>query len=75
MSKIKKYFYVYKIVHIETNEFYFGSRGCSCNPEEDKKYMGTMKTWKPDKTKLSKIILNEIFKTRDEAMLFEANFI
>jgi len=60
--------------HIETGEFYFGSRGCKCEPEEDIKYLGTMYVWKPDKSKLTKIILDK-FNTREEAYIHEAELI
>jgi len=64
------YHYVYKLVHIETLEFYIGSRSCNCHPSIDS-YLGSMKTWKPDKNKLIKTILKDDFKTREEAMEFE----
>lgn len=35
-----KNYYIYKLEHIETGEFYIGSRGCESKPEEDKKYLG-----------------------------------
>lgn len=68
-------FYIYKIEHIETKEFYFGSRGCKCKPDEDKKYLGSMYVWKPDKNKLTKTIISNKFKTRDDALIEEANLI
>lgn len=70
-----KNFYVYKLEHIETKEFYFGSRGCKCLPEEDVKYMGSMHTWKPDKSKLIKIIIETNFETRTDALIYEASLI
>jgi hypothetical protein len=70
-----KNYYVYKIEHIETGEFYIGSRGCICVPEEDKNYLGSMYVWKPDKNKLTKTILFKDFKTRESAVLKEAELI
>jgi hypothetical protein len=69
-----KYYYIYKLEHIETKEFYFGSRGCKCEPEKDNDYLGSMYIWKPDKTKLIKTII-KIFETREEAISKEADFI
>ena len=42
-EKIKKYHYVYRLDHIDTNEFYFGSRTSKYHPSVDK-YMGSMIT-------------------------------
>ena len=64
------YHYVYKLVHIETSEFYIGSRSCECHPSVDS-YLGSMQTWKPDKNKLIKVILEDDFNSREEAMIFE----
>lgn len=69
-----KYYYVYKLIHKETGEFYFGSRGSKYHPSMDK-YMGSMCAWNPDKTKLIKTILKDDFKTRNEATLFEVELI
>ena len=55
----KKYFYVYKLTLPETGEFYYGRRVCGCKPEDDTKYLGSMKTWKPDKSNLIKEIIKE----------------
>lgn len=72
--KDKKYFYVYLLVLPETGEFYYGSRGCNVEPSKDN-YKGSMNTWKPDKSILVKTIIKSDFKTRDEAILFEASLI
>jgi len=72
---MNKYYYVYKLEHIETNEFYFGSRTCNCLPELDIKYLGSMKTWKPDKTKLIKTIIKKDFLNITDALVFEAKII
>ncbi len=66
------YHYVYRVEHIETKEFYIGSRSSKKHPSLDS-YLGSMKTWKPDKTKLKKIILKDDFKTRDLAIIFESD--
>lgn len=68
--------YVYKITDPETNHYYFGSRSCEVNVEEDIEYMGSMKTWKPeDETRLLKEIIKDDFKTREEAIEFESSTI
>jgi len=69
-----KYNYVYRLDHIKTGEFYFGSRTSKYHPTIDE-YKGSMRTWKPDKTKLIKTILRYDFKTRKEAVLYEAELI
>ena len=58
------YYYVYKLVDLETNEFYIGSRSSKVDPNIDN-YMGSMKTWKPDKTKLSKFIIQSFNNIKD----------
>jgi len=68
------YHYVYKLINPETNEYYYGSRTSKNIPEQDK-YLGSMCTWKPDKTKLIKTIIKDDFITRNEAMLYEADLI
>lgn len=65
------YHYVYKLEHIETGEFYIGSRSSKKHPTLDS-YLGSMKTWKPDKTKLRKIIIKSDFPDRESAILFES---
>jgi hypothetical protein len=65
------YHYVYKLEHIETGEFYIGSRSSKRHPTLDN-YLGSMKIWKPDKTKLRKIILKSDFSYRESAILFES---
>ena len=65
------YHYVYKLEHIETGEFYIGSRSSKKHPSLDN-YLGSMKVWNPDKTKLKKIILKDDFIDRDSAIIFES---
>lgn len=65
------YHYVYRLDHIETGEFYIGSRSSKVHPSLDA-YLGSMSIWKPNKTKLKKIILKDDFENRDAAMKFEA---
>lgn len=63
--------YVYKITDTNTNHYYFGSRTCKCNPEDDN-YMGSMLTWDTTHSNLKKEILKSDFETRDEAVEYEA---
>ena len=65
------YHYVYRVEHIETGEYYIGSRSSKVHPSIDS-YLGSMKTWNPDKTKLRKIILREGFSNREGAIEFES---
>ena len=65
------YHYVYKLEHIETKQFYIGSRTSVKHPSLDS-YMGSMKTWTPDKTKLKKIIIKDDFDDRESATLYES---
>lgn len=62
--------YTYKVILPETNEYYIGVRSCKCLPEEDS-YMGSMKTWKVDKSKLIKHIYTT-FESREEANEWES---
>lgn len=68
------YHYVYKLIHTETKQYYIGSRTSRVLPADDN-YLGSMCVWKPDKSKLSKKILKDDFKTRDEALLYESKLI
>lgn len=68
-----KYHYVYKLTEPITHEFYYGVRTCNCKPSSDS-YMGSMVTWKPDKTILEKEVLKE-FKTRKSAEEYEVKLI
>lgn len=65
--------YTYLIREVETGEFYIGVRSCKCEPNTDK-YMGSMVTWKPNKSNLVKTILRE-FNSREEAMSVEDELI
>ena len=65
------YHYVYRIEHIETGEFYIGSRSSKKHPSLDN-YLGSMKVWNPDKTKLKKTILKDDFLDRESAIIFES---
>ncbi|MCK9574703.1 MAG: hypothetical protein M0R51_01855 [Clostridia bacterium] len=65
------YHYVYKVIHIETNQFYIGSRSSKVHPTLDS-YLGSMSVWKPDKTKLKKEIIKDDFICREDAIKFEA---
>jgi len=63
--------YVYKVIERETKQFYIGSRSCKCLPKEDINYLGSMCVWKPNKTKLEKIIIKQKFKNREDAIIYE----
>jgi hypothetical protein len=67
--------YVYKITDPVTGQFYYGSRSCECNPNDDV-YIGSPYTWKPeDKSRLVKEIIKSDFNTRDDAMQYESDII
>jgi hypothetical protein len=66
--------YVYKLEDVKTGEFYFGSRTCYCNIEDDR-YMGSPKIWKPNKSNLRKTIIESNFKSREGALLYEKDII
>lgn len=70
---MKKKYYVYEIKDKDTNQYYIGSRGCYCEVSEDK-YLGSPKTWKPNKNRLVKKIIS-LFETREEAINFEREMI
>jgi hypothetical protein len=55
-----KNFYVYKLTHPETGQFYFGSRGCSCDISVDP-YKGSMSGWKISKEE-KRSLIKEIIK-------------
>lgn len=67
------YFYVYMLEDLDGN-YYYGSRGSKVPPEEDS-YMGSMKTWKPNKFTLTKTILKSDFESRTDAYKFEYDLI
>ena len=69
---MKEYHYTYLLIDPVTGQFYIGSRTCKgVTPQEDVKYKGSMKAWKPeDKKRLVKTILRE-FPTRKDADLHE----
>jgi hypothetical protein len=69
------YHYVYKLELPETGEYYFGSRTSKVEPTKDVCYLGSMKSWKPDKKKLSKTILRFDFETRVECFRYERELI
>ena len=68
------YHYCYKLELKETGEYYFGSRTSKVIPECDK-YMGSMRTWKPEKCKLIKTILRNDFTSREDCILYERELI
>lgn len=68
------YHYVYKLEHIETGEYYFGSRTSKLHPTNDT-YFGSMKVWKPDKKLLFKTIIRDDFQNREDAIELEQKLI
>ena len=71
---MEKIHYVYRLEHLDTKEYYIGSRTCEVHPTLDS-YMGSMLSWKPDKKRLKKTIILSDFKSREECMLFERTLI
>lgn len=67
-------YYVYRVTHVDTGEFYIGSRQCECEPDEDP-YLGSFYTWKPDTSRLTKEVLESSFSNRDRAVEREAELI
>jgi hypothetical protein len=69
------YHYTYKLELPETNEYYFGSRTSKVEPTKDIHYLGSMKSWKPDKKKLIKTIIKSDFSNREECVKHERELI
>jgi len=69
------YHYVYKLELPETKEYYFGSRTSKVEPIKDVYYLGSMKSWKPDKKKLVKTIIRSDFENREECIRYERELI
>jgi hypothetical protein len=72
---MKKTYYAYKLTDKITNEFYYGSRGCFGKATDDTEYLGSMTTWKPNKSNLIKEIIRDDFSSRDELLQFERDII
>ena len=68
------YHYVYKLTEESTGNFYYGSRTCRCEPNDDS-YMGSMSTWKPNKKLLKKEIIKSDFISREDAIIEESKLI
>lgn len=68
------YHYTYKLTLPSTGEYYFGSRTCNVHPMYDN-YLGSMVTWKPDKTKLIKEIIKLDFDNRNACIQHERELI
>jgi hypothetical protein len=66
-----EFHYIYKLTNIHTGEFYYGSRTCKCNPNDDT-YMGSMKIWKPNKSDIIKEIILSNFNSREDALKAES---
>jgi len=60
-----EYHYTYMLTLEGSEEFYIGVRSCRCEIKDDN-YMGSMVTWKPDKSKLTKKIIS-IYNNRETA--------
>ena len=69
------YHYVYKLELPETKEYYFGSRTSKVEPIKAVYYLGSMKSWKPDKKKLVKTIIRSDFENREECIRYERELI
>lgn len=69
------YHYTYKLELPETKEYYFGSRTSKVKPTDDVYYMGSMKSWRPNKKKLVKTIIREDFNSREECIKHERELI
>lgn len=69
---MKKTYYAYKVTDKITNEFYYGSRSCYGSASKDSDYLGSMKTWNPNKQNLVKEIIKDDFISRDAAIEFES---
>jgi hypothetical protein len=60
------FYYLYKVTHKLTKEYYLGRRTTKNKPGEDTKYLGSM-TWDVDKSMLEKEILCEFSNIEDLA--------
>jgi hypothetical protein len=69
------YHYVYKLELPETGEYYFGSRTSKVEPNKDIYYLGSMKSWKPDKKTLVKTIIKFDFQDREQCISYERKLI
>ena len=70
--------YLYKIINIETNQYYIGVRSHK-DPQTDK-YMGSSSIWtkdwiKENKDILIKEIIDESFQTREDANIGEVDLL
>ena len=72
---MKRIHYIYIVEESVSGEFYIGSRSCNCESYEDVNYMGSMVVWKPNRNNLKKTILNDTYKTREEAIEAEIKLI
>jgi len=74
------YFYIYRIFHPETNEFYIGRRKSKLPPLEDP-YKGSSSSWYSQLSKsiikevLIKEILNDSYNSMEELAEAESNYI
>lgn len=68
-------FYVYKVIDVETKEYYIGSRKYKGDDPTKDKYLGSPYIWKPNISNLEKFILKCDFKNMTEAISYERNLI
>lgn len=74
---VKSLPYVYKLIHKETNKFYFGSRWANCLPADldlGKKYFTSSKEIKINFHEYNYEIIKQ-FDNKQEAFIFEQNLI
>ena len=73
------YHYTYLIINLINNKVYYGVRSCECVPKNDTKYMGSGTIIKRaiEKYGIEKFTkdVDKVFKTRDEANLYEAKIV
>jgi hypothetical protein len=69
------YHYVYKLELPNTGEYYFGSRTSKIEPFKDIYYLGSMKSWRPNKKNLVKTIIKFDFENRKECIEYERELI
>jgi hypothetical protein len=79
MKKEVKFYYVYITTNLINNHQYVGDRECNCKPEKDK-YLGSgtlfeQKVIEYGKENFKKEILDDSFKTRQEAFDAQAKYI
>ncbi len=73
------YHYTYKITNLINNKIYYGVRSCKCLPEKDIKYLGSgiaiKNAYKKYGIENFNKKVDEVFESRDEANLYEAEIV